>query len=93
MYNSTPELACTKTKRNDALNHGELELSVLRSLGRIATKKRFLKVENFYMNENKNQYRYLLTQVGVEEKITLTTKFIQRKKGEFLEEVLVPYRV
>jgi len=88
------------------LNNEELELSVLRSLGRVTTQKTIahelghsvgkinyilkalaqkglLKVENFYTNENKMQYRYLLTQAGVEEKITLTTKFIQRKKAEY----------
>jgi len=35
------------------------------------------------MNKNKNQYKYLLTQAGVEEKIALTTKFIERKKAEY----------
>ena len=89
------------------MNNEELELSVLRSLGRITTQKTIahelgghsvgkinyvlkalaqkglLKVENFYTNENKMQYRYLLTQAGVEEKIALTTKFIQRKKAEY----------
>ena len=47
------------------------------------TQKGLLKVENFYTNENKNQYRYLLTQAGMEEKIALTTKFIERKKAEY----------
>ena len=45
--------------------------------------KGLLKVENFYTNENKTQYRYLLTQAGMDEKIALTQKFIQRKKAEF----------
>ena len=35
------------------------------------------------MNKNKNQYRYLLTQAGMDEKIALTTKFIERKKAEY----------
>lgn len=30
-----------------------------------------------------NFVRYLLTQAGVEEKIALTTKFIERKKEEY----------
>ena len=39
--------------------------------------KGLLKVENFYNNQNKKQYRYLLTPKGLEEKITLTQKFIE----------------
>lgn len=45
--------------------------------------KGLLKVENFYNNQNKKQYRYLLTPKGLEEKITLTQKFIERKKEEY----------
>jgi EPS-associated MarR family transcriptional regulator len=93
-------------KGTKPLNNEELELSVLRSLGRVTTQKTIahelghsvgkinyilkalaqkglLKVENFYTNENKMQYRYLLTQAGIEEKIALTTKFIARKKEEY----------
>ena len=40
-----------------------------------------------------NFVRYLLTQAGMDEKIALTQKFIERKKAEYLKEVLVPYRV
>ncbi len=49
------------------------------------SEKGLLKVENFYNNRNKKQYQYLLTQKGVEEKIALTKKFIQRKKEEYEE--------
>jgi len=45
--------------------------------------KGFIKVENFFKNKNKNQYKYLLTQKGVEEKTKLTKKFIQKKKAEY----------
>jgi EPS-associated MarR family transcriptional regulator len=88
------------------LTNEELELSILRSLGRVTTQKTLadelgysvgkinyvlkalgakglLKVENFYNNQNKKQYRYLLTPKGLEEKITLTQKFIKRKKEEY----------
>jgi EPS-associated MarR family transcriptional regulator len=49
------------------------------------SEKGLLKVENFYNNQNKKQYQYLLTQKGLEEKIALTKKFIQRKKEEYEE--------
>lgn len=88
------------------MTNEELELSILRSLGRVTTQKTLadelgysvgkinyvlkalgakglLKVENFYNNQNKKQYRYLLTPKGLEEKITLTQKFIKRKKEEY----------
>jgi len=47
--------------------------------------KGLLKAENFYNNKQKNQYKYLLTQKGLEEKITLTEKFIEKKKEEYDE--------
>ncbi|QHG91875.1 MarR family EPS-associated transcriptional regulator [Sulfurimonas sp. CVO] len=88
------------------MTNEELELSILRSLGRVTTQKTLadelgysvgkinyvlkalgakglLKVENFYNNQNKKQYRYLLTPKGLEEKISLTQKFIKRKKEEY----------
>jgi EPS-associated MarR family transcriptional regulator len=54
---------------------------IIKALGQ----KGLLKVESFYNNKNKKQYQYLLTQKGLEEKITLTKKFIQRKKEEYEE--------
>ena len=47
--------------------------------------KGFIKAENFFANKNKNQYRYLLTEKGIKEKVTLTEKFIERKKQEYDE--------
>ena len=52
---------------------------VLKALG----EKGLIKAENFFANKNKNQYRYLLTQAGIDEKIALTQKFIERKKAEY----------
>jgi len=47
--------------------------------------KGLVKVENFYQNKKKNQYRYLLTPKGFKEKVTLTENFIERKKKEYDE--------
>ena len=47
--------------------------------------KGLLKAENFFENKNKNQYKYLLTKNGIEEKLSLTKKFIKRKKLEYEE--------
>ncbi len=54
---------------------------VLKALGN----KGLLKIENFYNNKNKLQYKYLLTEEGMQEKVTLTKKFIARKKKEYEE--------
>lgn len=54
---------------------------VLKALG----DKGLLKIENFYNNKNKLQYKYLLTEEGMQEKVTLTKKFIARKKKEYEE--------
>ncbi len=47
--------------------------------------KGLIKADNFYKAKNKRKYKYLLTQKGIEEKITLTKKFIERKKAEYEE--------
>jgi len=47
--------------------------------------KGFIKAENFMTSDNKRKYSYLLTDAGVKEKITLTKKFIVRKKAEYEE--------
>lgn len=47
--------------------------------------KGLIKAENFFVNKNKNQYKYLLTDNGIKEKVSLTKKFIIRKKAEYEE--------
>lgn len=47
--------------------------------------KGLIKAENFYQNKQKNQYKYLLTKQGFQEKVNLTQNFIQRKKKEYDE--------
>lgn len=47
--------------------------------------KGLIKIENFSNSENKKNYKYLLTEQGIKEKIALTEKFIERKKREYEE--------
>lgn len=47
--------------------------------------KGLVKAENFYQNKKKNQYKYLLTPKGFQEKVILTENFIERKKKEYDE--------
>ena len=55
--------------------------------------KGFIKVGNFYNAKDKKKYKYLLTDKGLEEKITVTKKFIKIKKTEYeqMQEVLDRY--
>ena len=81
--------------RNDLRNITELksQKSLASKLGlsvgkinyvlKALTEKGFVKAENFFANKNKNQYKYLLTQKGIQEKISLTEKFIEIKKSEY----------
>jgi EPS-associated MarR family transcriptional regulator len=45
--------------------------------------KGFIKAGNFVNAKNKKKYKYLLTEKGLEEKITITKKFIKIKKAEY----------
>ena len=45
--------------------------------------KGLVKAENFYNNKQRNQYKYLLTEQGIKEKIALTERFIEKKKKEY----------
>jgi EPS-associated MarR family transcriptional regulator len=45
--------------------------------------KGLVKMENFAQNDNKLQYRYLLTPKGVRERLKITRAFIQRKEAEY----------
>jgi len=47
--------------------------------------KGFIKVQNFANSKQKKNYKYLLTQEGIAQKIQLTEKFIERKKVEYEE--------
>ena len=42
-----------------------------------------IKADNFKSNANKTGYLYLLTPKGLEEKVTLTQRFLQRKIAEY----------
>ena len=45
--------------------------------------KGFIKAGNFVNAKNKKKYKYLLTEKGLDEKITITKKFIKIKKAEY----------
>ena len=45
--------------------------------------KGLIKSERFLNSDKKLQYRYLLTEDGIKEKIDITERFIKRKKEEY----------
>ncbi|WP_394180924.1 MarR family EPS-associated transcriptional regulator [Marinomonas posidonica] len=45
--------------------------------------KGLIKAENFKNNTNKVGYLYLLTPKGIEEKVSLTQRFLKRKLAEY----------
>ena len=45
--------------------------------------KGFIKFKNFYKNQKKSAYIYLLTPKGLEEKTQVTYRFLQRKIEEY----------
>ena len=47
--------------------------------------KGFIKARNFYNNNNKVSYIYMLTPSGVEEKVSVTYRFLKRKMREYEE--------
>ena len=47
--------------------------------------KGLIKAEVFLSSENKKKYSYLITDAGIKEKVSLTKKFITRKKAEYEE--------
>jgi EPS-associated MarR family transcriptional regulator len=59
------------------------------SLGRVnyclqaLIEKGLIKVNNFRNNANKRAYLYLLTPRGIEEKATVTARFLRRKLDEY----------
>jgi EPS-associated MarR family transcriptional regulator len=45
--------------------------------------KGLVKMQNFSNSKNKFKYVYLLTPMGIAEKVTLTTRFLSRKMEEY----------
>lgn len=73
-----------KTQKTLALDIG-ISVGKVNYVLKALIEKGFIKADNFFVNKNKNQYKYLLTQKGLEKKISLTKKFIDRKKSEYEE--------
>ena len=60
-----------------------ISLGKVNYIAQALIKKGFIKVGNFVNAESKTNYKYLLTEKGLEEKIHITKKFIKIKKMEY----------
>ena len=71
------------------LNQREMAKALGVSLGgvnyclRALAAKGLIKMHNFQASDNKLGYAYLLTPQGMVEKLSLTTRFLQRKQQEY----------
>ena len=63
----------------------ELSVSVgkINHIVKALVDKGLVKVGNFMSSDDKTKYKYLLTQIGINEKISLTKHFIDIKKSEY----------
>jgi EPS-associated MarR family transcriptional regulator len=72
------------------MNQREMAKALGVSLGgvnyclRALVAKGLVKLHNFQKNDNKLGYAYLLTPIGLAEKLALTSHFLQRKQQEYL---------
>lgn len=72
-----------------ALTQRELAAALGMSLGKThyvlhaLLNRGWVKVGNFRRNDNKMAYAYLLTPTGLNEKLSLTRRFLARKEAEF----------
>lgn len=76
-------------ERSPGLSQRDLARELGVSLGkthyvlRALVEKGWVKANNFRRNDNKLAYAYLLTPVGVSEKIRLTRDYLRRKEQEY----------
>ena len=76
-------------QENPDLTHRELAEKLGMSVGGLnyclnaLIDKGLVKMQNFSRSKNKFGYVYLLTPKGLSEKITLTSKFLERKQAEY----------
>ena len=71
------------------ISHKTLAEEVGYSVGKVnyvlrgLIEKGLIKAERFINSDKKLQYKYLLTEKGMKEKVDITQRFIDRKKAEY----------
>ena len=78
-------------QRNPAINQRGLSRELGISLGKAnycikaLVEKGWVKINNFRNNQNKLGYAYVLTPTGIEEKASVTLRYLKRKMREYDE--------
>ena len=76
-------------EENPEISQRDLAVHLGVSLGKtnfclqVLMEKGWIKVKNFKNSKNKQAYAYLLTPSGIEEKATLTVRYLRRKMQEY----------
>tara|TARA_B100000787_G_C15974271_1_gene198766 strand:+ start:57 stop:482 length:426 start_codon:yes stop_codon:yes gene_type:complete len=78
LVQDNPNISIAEISRHLGVSNGMAHY-VLRSL----IDKGSVKVKNFSKNPNKRNYSYILTPTGLNEKLKLTSVFLERKRHEY----------
>lgn len=90
MKNDYNDLQILRAVRED-MSQPSMAKEIGFSLGKVnfilqaLIEKGLIKTERFLSSNNRMKYTYLLTDDGIKEKMSLTQKFITRKKAEYEE--------
>lgn len=78
LLESNPEMSQRQLARELGISLGKVNYCL-----RALIHKGWIKVDNFRNSQNKATYMYLLTRRGLEQKATLTVRFLQAKIKEY----------
>lgn len=88
MTNEEAELDILKSV-DKAINQKSIATEIGYSVGKVnyvlnkLIEKGLIKAERFINSKQKQKYKYFLTEQGFKEKVSLTEKFIEKKKKEY----------
>lgn len=91
MSNEYTKLQILRAIKKEDISQPSIAKEVGFSIGKVnfilkaLIEKGLVKSERFISSNNKSKYKYLLTEDGIKEKMSLTQKFIDRKKKEYEE--------
>ena len=79
LINENPQLTSRELAQKVGISNGSAYYLLTSLIDR-----GFIKLTNFKENSQKLKYSYLLTPKGIREKSLITTKFLKRKKHEYV---------
>ena len=79
MISSNPQMTSRELAQKIGISNGSAYYLLISLID-----KGFIKFENFKKSSQKTKYSYLLTPKGIREKSFITSKFLERKKQEYI---------